>query len=665
MNYCFRGLENTQNNTLHIVSNLPAEDTAPLDIKLEIHPVNENRKKVLTFNIPVINFTKNSVVGNSYRHFHAAEIERRDKLTGVGFKIGLFVWCSTGYTGKRCEEKCNSTELDCNYEKCQSGEKNKYAHTIHCAQGMCNDSTKLCDCDPGYIGPVCKTHLDYCKFGWAENPCLNGKCTNHANGFTCECSRHYTGKFCEIRLMTHANTSRSKREVFNGSIILPAKSASNRAKNVTKQCPFSNSCGNGTSFVFKDTLKCICDFGFTGAKCKEVDHCASKPCLYGGLCQNMENTFSCKCQNGFRGIKCGMVNECEDSFCQNNSTCMNITSSNIKCICKKGFTGKFCQVKTFCETKTCTNETKCNDHDTATQTCFTPKTTNHSMQKLFVKLLPALRPEGIDEDNITDSVKMLLENITQNCGNVRVMFDVFSFANGSSNIYIGVLCDGKLLSATLIGHQFKHFHTNEIINILHFVPKNNENSPAADVGHTWIEDNWIILIGILVAVVAVLIGLVKSLHIIYGIRPDRRVKRKVTTIRKRNNYIDVFEKGTTNLQNTDETNKPHIYSSGLGSSYVIYSPSGRQDNLQQDKSNGYTSSVYNVSAKPSLSNDAKFINASQREHGTEAVHDEELRGPHYEARFPSPLLDSEQNYRNSYIDSKMAFLARNPIRIKQ
>jgi hypothetical protein len=59
-------------------------DTAPLDIKLEIHPVDGNRKTVLTFNIPVINFTENSVVGNSYRHFHAAEIERRDKLTGVG-----------------------------------------------------------------------------------------------------------------------------------------------------------------------------------------------------------------------------------------------------------------------------------------------------------------------------------------------------------------------------------------------------------------------------------------------------------------------------------------------------------------------------------------------------------------------------------------------------
>ena len=34
------------------------------------------------------------------------------------FRIELFVWCSTGYTGKRCEENCKSDEPNCNYEKC-------------------------------------------------------------------------------------------------------------------------------------------------------------------------------------------------------------------------------------------------------------------------------------------------------------------------------------------------------------------------------------------------------------------------------------------------------------------------------------------------------------------------------------------------------------------
>ena len=36
----------------------------------------------------------------------------------------------------------------------------------------------------------------------------------------------------------------------------------------------------------------------------DIDHCASKPCLNDGTCQNVEDGFKCECQSGWMGDTC-------------------------------------------------------------------------------------------------------------------------------------------------------------------------------------------------------------------------------------------------------------------------------------------------------------------------------------------------------------------------
>lgn len=55
--------------------------------------------------------------------------------------------------------------------------------------------------------------------------------------------------------------------------------------------------------------------------CKEIDECASVPCLNGATCHDQLNGFSCTCANGFLGDHCEInVDECETQPCQNGAT---------------------------------------------------------------------------------------------------------------------------------------------------------------------------------------------------------------------------------------------------------------------------------------------------------------------------------------------------------
>lgn len=50
---------------------------------------------------------------------------------------------------------------------------------------------------------------------------------------------------------------------------------------------------------------CLCAPGYTGDRCqKNVDDCASNPCLHGGICIDGVNTFSCHCALPYDGDRC-------------------------------------------------------------------------------------------------------------------------------------------------------------------------------------------------------------------------------------------------------------------------------------------------------------------------------------------------------------------------
>lgn len=49
----------------------------------------------------------------------------------------------------------------------------------------------------GFSGEFCNYEYNECD----SNPCLNdGQCTDHVGGFSCKCTRGYTGKRCHIKV---------------------------------------------------------------------------------------------------------------------------------------------------------------------------------------------------------------------------------------------------------------------------------------------------------------------------------------------------------------------------------------------------------------------------------------------------------------------------------
>lgn len=63
--------------------------------------------------------------------------------------------------------------------------------------GTCyvNSGRVLCTCIPGFVGVLCEQQVDNCDSG----PCKHGAtCTNLVNNYTCECTKFYSGRNCDV-----------------------------------------------------------------------------------------------------------------------------------------------------------------------------------------------------------------------------------------------------------------------------------------------------------------------------------------------------------------------------------------------------------------------------------------------------------------------------------
>ncbi|KAM3865556.1 protein crumbs homolog 1-like [Diretmus argenteus] len=194
-------------------------------------------------------------------------------------------------------------------------------------QGVCEDVFDLyrCTCPAGWAGLLCQDPTDTC----ASSPCVHGNCTNLSGGYECVCDLGYSGAQCEVEVDTCEYNNCSKgatclRGIENYACLCPHNMTGEFCTEKIPDIPWyidiipfpklpvsvcqgvrwNYSCLNGGKCSDKDNT-CDCTSGFTGQWCeKDVDECASDPCMNGGYCVNYVNSFECVCDLNYSGVHC-------------------------------------------------------------------------------------------------------------------------------------------------------------------------------------------------------------------------------------------------------------------------------------------------------------------------------------------------------------------------
>ena len=61
---------------------------------------------------------------------------------------------------------------------------------------------------------------------------------------------------------------------------------------------------------------------------KDIDECASNPCMNNGTCNNLISKFECICGTDFVGERCEQLRQvtCESHPCHNDALCSDVVS---------------------------------------------------------------------------------------------------------------------------------------------------------------------------------------------------------------------------------------------------------------------------------------------------------------------------------------------------
>lgn len=232
-----------------------------------------------------------------------------NNCNGVGKCIDGACACDEFHKGVACaERKCKN---DCN------------------KRGVCNTTTFMCNCAPGWKGEGCDRST--CGHGCGEH----GHCSVDDSGLSahCECAAGYAGGLCEHTCKNRCNGHGRCGTDADGQPKCVKCDAGYGGLYCEKRCP--NGCsGKGKCMI---TGKCGCVTGWTGASCN-VKACPEQ-CSGHGLCQN---SGTCKCEAGYAGDACNVKYwRCEKN-CNNHGACIRGGNNTYTCKCDSKWGGKLC-----------------------------------------------------------------------------------------------------------------------------------------------------------------------------------------------------------------------------------------------------------------------------------------------------------------------------------
>lgn len=123
--------------------------------------------------------------------------------------VSLCMSCYS-YTGSNCQTRIN----ECDSNPCLNGATCQQSHLQSSGPRSRPTSPPLgqgysCHCPYGYAGSRCEAVVDWC----ASKPCMNNaKCRQKNHEFTCQCAPGWTGKLCDVEMVScdHAALRKGK-----------------------------------------------------------------------------------------------------------------------------------------------------------------------------------------------------------------------------------------------------------------------------------------------------------------------------------------------------------------------------------------------------------------------------------------------------------------------
>ena len=234
-------------------------------------------------------------------------LECDSECDGHGQCVGGVCSCNKGWRGNKCETVgCPGVGVDCsghgvclavNQEcDCYTGWKGEGCDIPDCpgtpdcsGLGTClgtTDPPRCVNCTKNTMGSAC------------DLPCYNGR-ESPPHSSICKCDPCYTGRACNVKCSTHGQC------VNNTVCLCDSGWQGEYCQNV--DCPGNPDCDNRGACVLPPGASksvCLCNQGFDGQGCKNLV-CPGEPmCSNRGNCTLINNRPTCVCNHGFDGSAC-------------------------------------------------------------------------------------------------------------------------------------------------------------------------------------------------------------------------------------------------------------------------------------------------------------------------------------------------------------------------